>query len=105
MIKADYCIKNFDKINILSFLANKKRFMLNHNYFKDGVFITKQAKLSFLVAYRLEGKIYLFNVVGKIKRYRVKAKEIVYNFSTFKLKKCEITLKNRIRKKRVFIID
>jgi len=79
--------------------------MLNHNYFKDGVFITKEAKLSFLVAYRLEGKIYLFDVVGKIKNYRVKAKEIVYNFSTFKLKECEIILKNRIRKKKVFIID
>ena len=105
MIKADYCIKNYQKINIFSFLANKKKFMLNHNYFKDGVFITKQANVSFLIAYKLEGKIYLFNAMGKIKKYRVKAKEIIYDFSTFKLKECEITLKNRIRRKKVFIID
>ncbi len=104
-LTAEYHLKEFSKKQIYLLLANRKNYMLNHNYYLNGEFKAKNTLLSYKNAYILGNKIHLFNVMGKIDDYSIKAKEIIYDGSKrYLLKHCEVKTSNKIYRRKEFEI-
>ena len=105
-ISAKKYVKNYSSKNIVSFFFNQERFMLKHNYYKDGNFKVYSSYLNFKKAFKLSKKIYLFEVNGKINNALIKAKKAIYSNKKMILLNCEIKTKKRVlrRKKYIFYL-
>jgi len=90
-------IKKFSKKSQALLFFNRKKFMLENNYYADGLFYTEESHFSYKKAYILAGKVHLFEVQGYINKHHIKAKEVIYDgYKTYHLKKCEIKINSKI---------
>jgi len=102
-LSADRYIEKFSKKDKIKFIINMKSYMLKNNYYSNGIFQAKNVNLSFKNSYVLFGKVYLFDVSGKIENREIKAKEIVFNgYKTYLLKRCEVVTSKRIYRRKKF---
>ena len=98
-------IENFSKKDRLKFFINRKLYMLENNYYSEGIFKSKKTKLFYKKSYILFGKVYLFDVNGIIYNSKVTAKEIIYDgYTNYLLKGCEIINAKSIYRRNKFKI-
>ena len=96
-------INNFSKVD-LKFLLNKEKFMLKNNFYKNGTLEVKKNRIYFEKAYKLGGKLYLFNIKGYVNDSKISAKSAVYYKKKLILQKCEIRTKSRVLRRKKYII-
>ena len=104
-ITAQKHIESFKKKDSLKFFFNRKKYMLENNYYINGIFKTSNAILYYQKAYIL-GKVYLFNITGTIHHKKIKAKEIIFDGNkNYILKNCEIITPKRVYRRKKFKIQ
>jgi len=96
-------IESFNKRDSLKFFFNRQKYMLEHNYYLNGIFQTSKAKIYYKKAYIL-GKVYLFDTNGTIDNKKIKAKEIIFDNKSYILKNCEIITPKRVYRRKRFMI-
>ena len=99
-------INNFSKID-LKFFLNKEKFMLKNDFYKDGFIEFSNAKIYFKKAYKLGGKINIFDAKGYVKDAKITAKKAVYYKNRLILYRCEIKTAKKVlrRKKYIFYLN
>ena len=98
-------IEDFQKKKYKSFFLNRKKYMLQNNYYLDGFLKTDGSYLHFKKAYILGGKVHLFNVIGHINTNNIKAQEVIYDeYKTYQLLKCEVKKSSSILRRKQYKI-
>jgi len=103
IISAKKYINNFSKFKT-SFLLNSEKFMLKNDFYQDGSILVNSDKVYFEKAYKLGGKVYLFNIKGVVKGAKIIAQKAIYYKKTLLLQKCEVITKNRVFRRRKYSI-
>jgi hypothetical protein len=98
-------INKIDSKHIATFMFNHEQYMLKNNYYKNGYFSFLSVKLHFKKAFKLAGKVYMYNVKGKIDNNTIKAKKAIYFNKTILLKKCEIKSKRKVLRRKEYKIN
>jgi hypothetical protein len=109
--KQDYTITSKAYINHfnsakLGLFLNREQFMLENNFYKDGfIEFSNSRRLYFKKAYKFGGKVYLFDISGKINNAEVVAKKAIYFKTKLTLKHCEIKTSKKILRRRNYTMN
>lgn len=68
----------FKEANVVNFLVNKHKFVMQNLYYENGSFIKKNVFIEFKKAYWLEGKFYMKECNGVLEEAMFKSKEAIY---------------------------
>lgn len=105
-LSAKSYVQKISKKDKFLFFFNRKKFMLENNYYFKGFLTTNTTKLHYVKAYRFNSKIYFFDVNGVIDGFRVKAKEVIFDeINNYILKNCEARKGNSILRRKVLVLS
>jgi len=105
-ISSKFHLNRVIKKETIKLLLNRRQYMLDNNYYLDGEFTSKGCKLAYKKAYILGGKVHLLGVKGVINNQEVEAKEVIFDgYKKFILKQCEVKSKNKIYRRREFVVE
>ena len=103
-LQAKKHLLSLKKGDIPFFIFNTKKYMLKHNFYKDGEFKYKTININFKKAYILNKKVVMFDINGTAKYGKIKAKEAIFYKDKIVFKKCEYNTPKRVYRRRELLL-
>ena len=104
LIKASKYIQNFNPKKFILLLFNQEQYMLQNNFYQNGVFKVAQLKITFKKAYKFASKLYFFQLQGKYEEAIIKANKAIYYKHKLILKDCTIITPKKILRRKKYIL-